>query len=559
VTVAENAARPLGELLDQRQKWLLLVSLMVALFVGALDQTIITTATPSILADLGGFDQLSWLFTSYMLASTIVVPLVGKLSDIYGRRPFVLGGIAIFMAASVACGAAPSMNALILFRVVQGVGGGMIFASVFTTIGDIFPPQERAKYIGLFTGTFSLASILGPTLGGFLTDHAGWRWVFFLNIPFGVAAMAAIWMNLPGRTGIRRPQIDYLGALLLSLCSLVFLLALVWAGREYDWFSWQILGLFAAALILLAAFLWQERRHPEPIVPLHLFRNRTFLMSNLIVFTLGAGMFGSLQYLAIFVQTALGASATASGIITTPQSLGLLATSIIGGQIIARTGHYRPQTILGAVLVLISTCYLATLHVDVPTWEISIFMALLGMGFGLLMPTMSLTVQSAVPHQYLGVATSSSQFFRQIGSVFGVAIFGAVLASSYSQALDDELSAEAQAQLGPEVMAELDDPTLALNEAAYATVQATVLAMPGGEALMADATSAQQEAVAVATRHIFMGAAAISAVCLLLVIAMKEIPLRKGFQSQPAAQGAGPPSGEPTAQPALTQTLPGAD
>jgi MFS family permease len=270
-------------------------------------------------------------------------------------------------------------------------------------------------------------------------------------------------------------------------------------------------------------------------------------------------MFGSLQYLAIFVQTALGASATASGIITTPQSLGLLATSIIGGQIIARTGHYRPQTILGAVLVLISTCYLATLHVDVPTWEISIFMALLGMGFGLLMPTMSLTVQSAVPHQYLGVATSSSQFFRQIGSVFGVAIFGAVLASSYSQALDDELSAEAQAQLGPEVMAELDDPTLALNEAAYATVQATVLAMPGGEALMADATSAQQEAVAVATRHIFMGAAAISAVCLLLVIAMKEIPLRKGFQSQPAAQGAGPPSGEPTAQPALTQTLPGAD
>lgn len=542
MTLAGNPARPLGELLDRRQKWLLLISLMVAMFVGALDQTIITTATPSILADLGGFAQLSWLFTSYMLASTIVVPLVGKLSDIYGRRVFVLGGVAIFMAASIACGAAPSMTALILFRVVQGIGGGIIFAAVFTTIGDIFPPQERAKYIGLFTGTFSLASILGPTLGGFLTDGPGWRWVFYLNIPFGVIALVAIWFNLPARTGVRRPRIDFAGAVLLSLFSLLFLLALVWAGDKYDWLSWQIEGLLAVSAVLLAAFLLQERRHPEPILPLHLFRNRTFLLSNLVVFTLGAGMFGSLQYLAIFVQTALGASATASGIITTPQSLGILVASVIGGQVIARSGHYRPQTILGAAFILIAMAYLTTLHVGVAKWEISMFMALLGMGFGLVMPTMSLTVQSAVPHQYLGVATSSSQFFRQIGSVFGVAIFGAVLASSYSSALSDELSPESQAQLGPATMAELDDPTLALNEGLYASVQARVLALPNGEALLEEARLAQAESVAVATRHIYLGAAGVAVAGLLLTIAMKEVPLRRRFGSAPEQPGAGTPA-----------------
>jgi EmrB/QacA subfamily drug resistance transporter len=558
MTVAGGHAQPLGELLDQRQKWLLLISLMMAMFVGALDQTIITTATPNILADLGGFAHLSWLFTSYMLASTIVVPLVGKLSDIYGRRLFVLSGVAIFMLASIACGAAPSMTALILFRVVQGVGGGIIFAAVFTTIGDIFPPQERARYIGLFTGTFSLASILGPTLGGFLTDGPGWRWVFYLNIPFGVIALVAIWFNLPGRAGVRRPQIDYVGATLLSLFSLLFLLALVWAGDRYDWLSWQIVSLFAVSLVLLAGFLWQERRHPEPILPLHLFRNRTFLLSNLVVFTLGVGMFGSLQYLAIFVQTALGASATASGIITTPQSLGILGASIIGGQVIARTGHYRPQTILGSAFVLIAIGYLTTLHVGVPKWEISLFMALLGMGFGLVMPTMSLTVQSAVPHQYLGVATSSSQFFRQIGSVFGVAVFGAILASSYSSALEDELSPQAQAQLGPATLAELDDPTLALNEAQYDALQARVLALPNGEALLAEARDAQAESVAVATRHIFIGAAAAAAACLLLTLVMKEVPLRRRFGPAQEAD-AGPAGGDGTSQPAMPLPSAGVD
>lgn len=320
--------RPLGEILSTRERWALIVSLMLAMFVGAIDQTVVSTATPSILADLGGFGLLSWMFTSYMLASTVVIPLVGKLSDIYGRKLFIITGILIFMIASAACGAAPTMVFLILTRAVQGIGGGMIFASVFASIGDIFAPAERGKYMGLFTGTFSVASILGPTVGGFLTDSVDWRWVFYINVPFSIVAIPAIWINLPTRRGTRRPKIDFLGAAVLSLASVLLLLALVWAGDKFDWTSFEIIGLLGGAIVLTALFVMQEARHPEPMLPLHLFKNPVFVVSNIMVFALGVGMFGVLAYLPTFVQTALGASATASGIITTPQSLGMLAASI---------------------------------------------------------------------------------------------------------------------------------------------------------------------------------------------------------------------------------------
>jgi EmrB/QacA subfamily drug resistance transporter len=406
-SVRVEAGRPLGELLNNRQKWLLIASMMLAMFIGAIDQTVVSTATPRILADLGGFHLLSWLFTSYMLASTVVVPLVGKLSDIYGRKTFVLVGIVVFLAASIACGAAPNMETLIAFRAVQGIGGGMIFASVFTVIADIFPPAERGKYIGMFTGVFSLASILGPTAGGFLTDHGGWRWVFFINVPFCAIALPAIWFNLPVRVGGRRPKIDLIGATLLSAAAVTLLLACEWAGREYAWGSLQIVGLLAGSAALVGLFIAQELRHPEPILPLYLFRNNVFLLSNLIVFVMGMGMFGALQYLALFVQTALGKSATASGVISTPQSAGLLVASIVGGQVIARTGRYRIQTLIGGAIVLGAMVLLNTIEVGMPVWHLSAFMVVLGLGFGLVMPTLSLSVQAAVPYQHLGGSPSS--------------------------------------------------------------------------------------------------------------------------------------------------------
>ncbi len=524
----------LGDTLNQRQKMVLLFSLMTALFIGALDQTIVATATPTILSELGGFHLLSWLFTGYLLSSTVIVPLVGKLSDTFGRKPFLLTGIIVFMVGSALCGASPNMESLIAFRVLQGLGGGMIFASVFATVGDLFPPAERGKYIGMFTGTFSLASILGPTTGGFITDTIGWRWVFYINIPIGLIALPAVWFNLPWSRGVTRPRIDFLGAALLTVASVSLLLGLVWAGDEYSWGSPQVLGSFAVAAVFLALFLGQEVRHPEPIVPLHLFRNRIFLVSNLVVFTLGAGLFGAITYLPIFVQTALGVSATASGVITTPQSLGVLFASVISGQVIARTGKYKYQSILGAVLFTASMVWLATVHLGTQTWHVSLNMVVLGLGFGLILPTMSLVVQNAVSHQYLGVASSSSQFFRQIGGVIGTAVFGAILASSFSSSFSRELPPDVAAQVPPAVLEKFSDPTLALNEREYALVREQVLSLPDGEALLAATLGAQQESIVFAVRRIFLGATFAAALCLVLTVFLKEVPLRRTFGPGPA-------------------------
>ena len=531
-----SGSQALGDVLERRQKWLLLGSLMLALFAGALDQTIVATATPTILADLGGFGLLSWVFTSYLLTSTVAVPLVGKLSDIFGRKFFVLAGIAVFMLSSAACGAAPTTPTLIIFRGVQGVGGGMIFASVFATIGDLFPPAERGRYVGIFVGTFTLASVLGPTLGGFLTDQFSWRWVFYINVPFSLAAMPAIWFNLPSPHSTRRPKIDFAGAGLLSAASVLLLLALVWAGVDYAWGSPQIVGLFAASLVFTAAFLVQESRHPEPMLPLFLFRDPVFVLSNVIVFSLGLSTFGALQYLPTFVQTALSASATASGVVTTPQSLGLLVTSIIGGQVIVRTGRYRLPAFIGAVVAAMAMGLLATLNVHASEWRIGFYMLLLGLGSGLVGPTMSVVVQNAVPYRLLGVATSSTQFFRQIGGVLGVAVFGSILASSYQTAFASNLSESSRAAIPAATLRAFDDPTLALDPAKFGAVRQQIDGLPRGAVLLSEAEAAQREAVASATRVIFIWATGITVIAVAASLFLKELPLRRDFEPHPTEE-----------------------
>ena len=524
-----------------RQRWLLLGSLMVTLFVGALDQTVVSTALPKIVADLEGFSLISWLFTSYMLTSTVVVPLVGKLGDLYGRKWFLIAGVGIFIVSSGACGAAPTMESLIVFRGVQGLGGGMIFASVFATIGDAFSPLDRGKYVGLFTGTFSLASLLGPTLGGLLTDGYGWRMIFYINIPIGLIAMPAIWFNLPAATSRRKVKLDFLGAALLAAATVALLLALVWGGDKYPWASVQIVGLFASSAAGVGLFILQEWRHPEPILPLALFKNRIFLLSNLVVFTFGLGVFGSFQYLGTFVQVALGASATTSGIISTPQSAATLVSSIIGGQIISRVGRYKWQTVFGAILIATAMFFLRTLDVDTPKWHISAFVVLLGLGFGLVLPTMSLIVQNAVSPQFIGVATSSSQFFRQIGSVIGIAVFGAVLANAYSDEFSNRFSAEDRAAVGPAITAQLEDPTIRLNNGQFAVLEKKVSALPDGPQILDRAKGAQAKSVATAIQLIYTGSFIACLLSIFFAFAIKDIPLRRKQpsghpqQSAPAA------------------------
>ena len=539
--------------MERRQKWFLLGSLLITMFLGALDQTVVSTAIPKVVADLEGFSLLSWLFTSYMLTSTVIVPLAGKMGDLYGRKYILMGGVLIFIVGSALCGAAPSMALLIVFRAFQGLGGGMIFASVFATLGDAFSPAERGKYIGLFTGTFGLASISGPTLGGFITDNLGWRWIFYLNIPVAMIALPALWYNIPSVKNVRKVRLDIAGSFLLTVASVLLLLGFVWAGDKYAWGSTQIIGLLLGSAVATALFIAWELHHPEPVIPLGLFKNRVFLMANLVGFTFGLGVFGAFQYLGIFVQTALGASATASGVITTPQSVATVLTSIMGGQIISRYGRYKWQIVVGTLCIAAAMAMLRTLTVDTPRWHISAFVVVLGLGFGIVMPTISLVVQNAVSPQFIGVATSSSQFFRQIGSVIGIAIFGAILTNVYTSQFETEFTEADRALVGPAIVAQLEDPTIRLNENAFARIEAQVDALPGGSEVLDRAKEAQALSVAKAVRWIYTGAFIATLFSIVFALALREVPLRraaKGVTPAPGATPGAPGTATPGSSPA---------
>ncbi len=535
-------SRPIGEFLTNRQKLVVMGSLMIAMFISALDQSIVATATPHILADLGGFKLISWVFTIYLLASTVTVPLVGKLSDMFGRKPFLISGILVFVAASAACGAAPNMLALIIARAVQGIGGGILFGSVFATLGDLFTPLERARYMGYFIGAFTLASLVGPTAGGFLTDGPGWRWCFYINLPVGAIATVAVWKNLPfTMKGGNIRDIDFLGSALLSAATICILLGLVWSHTEFGWGSPETVGLFAAGLVLTVAFLFQESRHPQAIFPLHIFKNRTFVMANLLVVIQGGGMFGAITYLPTFVQIALGRSATDSGLVSTPQSIGLLMTSFIGGQLVSRTGKFKLQVIAGSAVSLAATMLMQTLHVGTPAWHISVFMFIFGLGGGLVGPTISVIVQSSVPQSLMGVATSSRQFFMQIGQVMGVAIFGLVFTTTYGSAFTSNISADTAATLRQANATEqFHDPTLALDERGLAKVRAELASQPDGAAALTDATNAQKDAVSTATTRLFLGSTLAGILVLVVAVAMHEIPLRRSFSQEPGQEHAVP-------------------
>jgi EmrB/QacA subfamily drug resistance transporter len=527
--------RALGEYLTSRQKFFLLNSLMLCMFISALDQSIVATATPHILADLGGFNLLSWVFTVYLLSSTVVVPIVGKLSDMFGRKPFILVGIAIFLIGSAGSGAATSMIFLIVARAVQGVGGGMLFACVFSTLGDLFTPIERAKYMGYFIGAFTLASLTGPTIGGFLTDGPGWRWCFYINLPIGALATFFIWINLPySKLGGKLSRIDFFGAAYLSGATVSLLLALVWANQAFGWGAPETIGLFAAAAVLTTAFIFQESRHPQAIFPLHLFRNRVFVQANLLVAVQAAGLFGAITYLPTFIQTALGASATSSGLVSTPQSVGLFVTSVIGGQVVARTGRFKYQVVAGSILIAVSAFFLTTLDIGVPKWHIAMFMIISGLGSGLVGPTVSVITQSSVGQEHIGVATSGRQFFMQIGQVLGVAVLGLVFSTTYSSQFTHDVPANLQAQMSPAVIKDFKDPTLSLDPLRLAAAKSELQKLPDGQSVLDAALLAQKEAISTATQRIFIGAFLSALVVVLLALTLPEIPLRRTFGAAPS-------------------------
>jgi EmrB/QacA subfamily drug resistance transporter len=524
--------RTLGERLGGREKFLLLNALMLVMFVSSLDASIVSTAMPRILADLGGFDMISWVFTVYLLASTVVVPIFGKLSDMFGRKPFIIAGIFLFVASSAACGAAPNMLLLIVARGAQGVAGGMLVAAVFATMGDLFNALERAKYMGYFFATFTVASISGPTIGGLLTDGPGWRWCFFINLPIGALATIAIAMTMPnGRRGGRLSSIDFGGAALLCVSTIALLLALVWSDEAYGWGSAQTIGLFAVAAVGTIAFIRHEIGHPEAILPMSLFRNRVFVQANLLMVLSAIAVFGSVQYLPTFIQTALGASATASGIVSTPQAIGFLVSSIGAGQLVARTRRFKYPVIAGAIVLCVACFLLHLLNENTSELHIAALMVLLGVGTGLAQPMMSVLIQSSVPRSQIGVSTSARQFFFQVSSVVAIAVFGLLFATTYQSSFTSHLPREVRTELPAAAANEFEDPTLVLDASRFAQVQSDLRQVPNGERMLTTAITSQKKAVSEAIDTIFLCATVACVLVLVVAATFTNAPLQATYGS----------------------------
>jgi EmrB/QacA subfamily drug resistance transporter len=477
---------------------------MLGLLLAALDQTIVATALPRIVGDLHGLNHLSWVVTAYLLTSTVTVPLYGKLSDLYGRKRLFLVAIPLFLAGSALCGAAQSMDQLIAFRALQGIGAGGLIPLTFAVIGDLFSPRERGRYQGLTGAVWGVAAVAGPLLGGVLTDSVSWRWIFYVNLPLGGLALVVIatTMHIPFEP--HGHAIDYAGSALLTLGAVSLLLAAVWGGQNYAWTSAEIVGLLAAGALLLVAFVAVELRVPEPILPLTLFRNSIFTVANTAALVIGAALFGALIYIPLFVQGVIGGSATNSGVVLIPLSFGWVATSVVSGQLISRTGRYRPFPIAGSILLVIGFWLLTRVDSHTSSLTATGDMLVIGLGLGLMYQTYVLAVQNAVPPRQLGIATASVQFFRSIGATFAVAALGSVLTA--------RLHTELAARLGS--AAKTVDPQVLLQS------PASVARLP---ASLVDGVRA---ALAVSLHSVFDLCLPLALATVVTGLLLREIPLR---------------------------------
>ncbi|MEX5296524.1 MDR family MFS transporter [Kocuria sp. CPCC 205268] len=418
---------------------LLFVGLMLSMLLAALNQTVLSTALPTIVGELDGVDEMLWVITAYILASTIMMPVYGKLGDLMGRKPLLLGAILVFMAGSVVGALAGTIEVLIAARAIQGLGGGGLIILSQAAIADVVPARERGKYMGVMGGVFAVSSVIGPLLGGFFTEGPGWRWAFWINIPLGLLALAGavLFLKLPRHAG--RPRLDIGGMALLAVATTCLVLFATWGGGKYAWTDPVILGLVAGTLVASAAFVAVERRTAEPIIPMHLFRERNFVLTTLAGLLTGVAMFGALGYLPTYLQMVFGVDATRSGLLMVPMMGTLLVTSVLSGRAVSRTGRYKWLPVAGSVIVAVAMGLLATLTSDQGVWHVCLYIAVLGLGLGLSMQVLVLIVQNTFPLRQVGTATAANNFFRQIGATLGSGVVGSVFAGRLADLLAERL------------------------------------------------------------------------------------------------------------------------
>lgn len=519
------------EHLSSKQKMTIMVAIVASLLFAALNQTIVGNIMPRIIAELKGMEYFQWVFTIYMLTSSITVILVGRLSDIYGRKPFILIGLGIFVIGSLLCGTSSTILELILYRGLQGFGGGMVMSTAFSAVGDLFSPRERGRWQGIMSGSFGLASILGPALGGYIVDHLAWHWCFWIFLPFGIIAFVLIWFLFPSVPRKGPVSIDYLGSLFLMITMIPLLLAFSWAGTRYAWTSPVILGLFAGSAAFLILFLLIERSAQNPVLPLSLFRTSIFSLSNAALFLIGFAMFGSIMYTPFFIQGVLGLSATHSSFLMMPMTLGMVLASTGSGQIVTRTGRYKWIALTGLVIMAFGVFSMTTLTENADNWQIAWRMLLIGIGLGSSFPIFNLTIQNAVNYRFLGVATSASQLFRQMGGTVGVSIMGTVMNTAIQSRMGTlmanirhHLPAAARTPQMLKKIASLGNPQLLMDQAQLIQIRSR---LPGSLIPVFDTiVSFSRGALTIAIHHVFFIAGLILLMAILIALLVREIPLR---------------------------------
>lgn len=506
------------------------IGLMIGMFVAAISQTIVSPALPIIVAELGGMEHYSWLATSAMLASAVVVPVVGKLSDLYGRRPFYIAGLVVFMAGSILSGIAQDFWWLVGARVIQGLGMGTLMPLSQVIIGDLIPPRHRGKYQGIMGAVFGICSIAGPLAGGVITDNFGWRWLFFVGIPFGLVGLVFIVKNLHLPHTPRKAVIDVWGIITLTVALVAILLATSWGGTTYPWSHLNVVGLYVVGVVALVAFVMIERRAVEPVIPLRLFRNRTFTASNIASLTVAMGMFGAIFYIPVYAQGVLKADATSSGAIVMPMSLSMIVLSMVIGVLITRTGKYKAFMVAGTVLMLTGFGLLTQLHYGSSYGQLTLAMVVLGLGLGATMQTYTLVVQNTAEHRDLGIATSATQFFRSAGGTVGIAVLGTVMAGRLQSSIVEHLDPAAAAQMPEGTEIGID-----------AVLDPTVLA-----GLPDAVEEAIRMGLADALHQVFVVAIPIVLIAAVATLFIKAIPLRETLHESPKPE-------EPGGSPAVAE------